>query len=162
METQDNFDIAAQKGNDIFNNFCAQQRWCKVKRFTTEKFADYDVVYTTNNNLTIGEIKRRNQKITDFDGWFLEKDKYERLMEIKKSSTKYVKVTYINHFKNNVTLIWDLDSIDVTKLDLTQCLLPENDYSDRKVMKWVFKLPVHLAERKEITDEKLGLFEIQY
>lgn len=154
------FEQAEEKAKETFNGFCNQQKWCKIKRFTPGQYDPYDVVYNTNNNLTIGEIKYRKNKVTDFDSWFLEKDKYDRLMEIAKNSSKYVKVTYINHFLDNVTAIWDLTELDVTKLELQKLLMQENDYSDKKVEKWVFKLPYQLAEIKAETNNKLPLFTL--
>lgn len=158
METK--FDKAEKLAKETFNKFCQQEKWCKVKRFTQGKYDDYDVVYTTNNNLTIGEIKVRKNLVTDFDTWYLEKDKYDRLMEIAKLSTKQPKVTYINHFLDNVTAIWDLSKLDVTKLELQKLQMQKNDYTDEKVFKWVFKLPYHLAEIKAETDNKLPLFTL--
>lgn len=152
------FELAEEKAKETFKGFCEQQKWCKIKRFTTGQYDDYDVVYYTNNNLTIGEIKRRANKVTDFNDWYLEKDKYDRLMEIAKNSTKHVKVTYINHFQDNVTAIWDLNKLDVTKLELQKLLMQENNFTDKKVEKWVFKLPYQLAEIKEETDKNLPLF----
>lgn len=155
------FELAEEKAKETFNNFCEQQKWCKIKRFTAGQYDPYDVVYHTNNNITIGEIKKRDNKVTDFNDWFLEKDKYDKLMEIAKNSSKYVKVTYINHFQDNVTAVWDLTELDVTKLELRKILMQENNFSDKKVEKWVFLLPYHLAETKEETDNKLPLFTLQ-
>ena len=152
------FQQAEELAKSTFKGFCEQQSWCKIKRFTTGQYDDYDVVYKTNNNLTIGEIKRRKNKVTDFSDWYLEKDKYDRLMEIAKLSTKQPKVTYINHFQDNVTAIWDLTKLDVSKLELQKLMMQENDYSDKKVPKWVFKLPYQLAEIKEETNKDLPLF----
>lgn len=155
-----NFEISEELSKNTFKGFCEQQKWCKIKRFTAGQYDPYDVVYTNNNNLTIGEIKYRKNKVSDFNDWFLEKDKYDRLMEIAKNSMKQPKVTYINHFLDNVTAIWDLTTLDVTKLELQKLLMQENDFSDKKVYKWVFKLPYHLAEITSETNNKLTLFTL--
>ena len=160
MENQTKFEQAEQLAKNTFKGFCEQQKWCKVKRFTQGKYDPYDVVYTTNNNTTIGEIKLRKYNVSDFNEWFLEKDKYDRIIEIANNSRKYVKATYINHFQDNVTAIWDLSKIDVAKLELRKMLLQENDYSQKKVEKWVIMLPYHLAEIKEETNNELPMFSL--
>lgn len=154
------FEQAEELSKNTFKGFCQQQNWCKIKRFTQGKYDDYDVVYTNNNNLTIGEIKYRKNKVSDFNDWYLEKDKYDRLMEIAKLSTSQPKVTYINHFLDNVTAVWDLTTLDVSKLELQKLMMQENDFSDKKVPKWVFKLPYHLASITAETDNKLPLFTL--
>ncbi len=158
------YQISEILAKETFTNFCQQQNFCKIKRFTTEDFADYDVVYTNENgnNITIGEIKYRKNKVTDFDTWFLEKDKYDRLIQIANNSTNKPRVTYINHFIDNITAIWDLTEIDVTKLELQRLEMQENDYSDKKVYKWVFKLPIILSKRFETDKNKPLFYEYNY
>jgi hypothetical protein len=158
---KDNFEQSEEISKETFKNFCEKQKWCKIKRFTENKYAPYDVVYENQNQKTIGEIKRRKNLVTDYSQWFLEKEKYDKLMEIYNNTDSKPLVTYINHFRDNVTAVWDLLNIDVTKLELTKEYMQENDFSDKKVLKWVFKLPLQMAKRY-ITDENLPLFALQY
>jgi hypothetical protein len=61
---------------------------------------------TTNNNyLYAAECKDRKYKHTYSNEWFLEKKKYKRLMEAHK---KGYKPLYINTFKDDWIIIWDL------------------------------------------------------
>jgi len=158
------YQISEILAKETFANFCNQKKFCKLKRFTTKDSADYDVVYTNENgyNLTIGEIKYRKNKVTDFETWYLEKDKYDRLIQIANSSTNKPKVTYIHHFIDNITAIWDLTEIDVTKLELAYLEMQKNDYSSKKVYKWVFKLPIELSKRFETDENKPLFYEYNY
>jgi len=156
----DNFEKKEQLAKETFDNFCKQEKkWCKVTRFTPGKYDPYDVVYQDNKERTIGEIKFRKNKVTDYDDWYLEKDKYDKLIEIKENAKKELKVTYINHFLDNTTYIWDLTEINMLELELVQRKMQKDDSSDEMVWKWVFLLPRSLA-RKYVTDDTKGLFTI--
>ena len=135
-----------------FTTFCDQQPWCKIKRFTT---GDYNVVYKINNNLTIGLIHYKNCKVTESSTWLLEKDKYDSMMQMSQMSMSQPKVTYINHYLDNVTAIWNLSTLDVAKLDLQKHTVEENS---KQISKWFLVLPYHLAEIKEETDNTKPMF----
>ena len=138
--------------NKTFSTFCEQQSWCKIKRFTT---ADYNVVYKINNNLTIGLIQYKNCKVTESSTWLLDKDKYDSMMQMSQMSMSQPKVTYINHYLDNVTAIWDLSTLNVAKLDLQKHMVQENG---KQISKWFLVLPYHLAEIKEETDNTKPMF----
>ena len=144
---QQNFDNAADRSNKMFDEFCKNQEWCKVKRFTLDRYAAYDVVYNNDETLNMGEIKYRRKNILDFSTWFIEKSKYDDLMEIKNKVKTKVNVTYINHFIDGYTAIWDITNLDMSTLATSIEWLPENDFSDQYLWKPVYHLPYWMAKK---------------
>jgi hypothetical protein len=128
-----------EKGRNIFINYCEQQPWCKINKLAKNKFAKWDVSYFSGNTQMIGEIKKRKYTSDAFSDWYIQEDKWDALIQIKGDSD--AKITYINHFTDDSTMIWDLTDMDKEKLESGLRLLQENDYSDKLVWKKVYLLP---------------------
>lgn len=142
-----NFKNAEEVSKQTFLDFVVSQDELRLKRFTEGDYDPYDVVYYTGSTLTIGEIKKRNYNHNTYNDWFMQEDKLIKMLEIKNSSKYDVKVTYINHFKDGVTLIWDLTSIDLKNLKTFKKQLPINSFTTETILKTVINLPIHLAKR---------------
>ena len=142
------YQLDEEKGRVIFDEFCKQQTWCNVTKFSKNKYTKWDVLYTSGatDNHVIGEIKRRKNTSNDYDCWFLQKDKYEALLQIQSEASKPIKITYINHFTDGATAVWDLDNIamDILKIESIWC--QKNDYTFEKEEKDCYLLPLHTAK----------------
>lgn len=164
------FQIKDQVGRDTFKQLCTNtnQRWCKYVAEAKDPFSVWDVAYlsgyTSNFNKVkvIGEIKVRKYKSDEFEGWYLEVDKAKSLL-IKKLSSKAngkeIKLTYINIFNDNITLIWDITNINLNDYEIKKKLLPNNDFDDTLVLKNVIELRRYEAEAYE-TDEEQSMFTV--
>lgn len=87
----------------------------------------YDVTYFTLHyglKSAIAEIKVRNIRYQDTNGFFLQKDKYDYLMS---NASKYDEVLYINIFPDGI-LIWDLKKILTPTFNVQT--LPKNNHSN--------------------------------
>lgn len=99
---------------------------------------------TTINNREIpyvGEIKERFYPLADpknkITYWMLETYKIDNLLDEKAH-----RPLYINFFSNNTILVWDLNKIDFSKLEVKEMLLEKNTLEDNgKVMKKFYDLP---------------------
>jgi hypothetical protein len=159
MTQEQRFEQAEELSKKTFKDFCEQQNYARIKRFTPGKYDDYDVYYKHKSDHVIGEIKKRDYDSDRFDFWYLEIDKYNRLMDIAKGSKMNVKVHYINHFNNNITAIWDLNTIDVSKLQVSIQKLPKNNFTDEVISKPVYHL--HLIDAQSFeTDLEKSMFKI--
>jgi hypothetical protein len=144
------FEQKENHGRETFSLFCEQQSWCRVKNYAKDKYSHWDVAYTSGSTLMIGEIKVRSEyESNTYAEWYLEVDKYENLLKIQQKTAKNTTITYINHFKDNITLIWDLNSLDLSKLNKVVRKLPKNNESDEEIMKVVYMLPRYLAIKNE-------------
>ena len=163
------YQIKDQKGRDTFKDFCtnSNQRWCKYVADATDPFSIWDVAYlsgyTSNFNKVkvIGEIKVRKYESDSFESWYLELDKLKALKEKQLNSQKAgkeIRITYINIFNDNMTLIWDLTDLNIESLPIKLMIMPKNDFDDTKVYKQIIELNRCDAERYE-TDEKLSIFK---
>ena len=148
------------KGRLVFESFCNQETWCKVNKFAKNNYSKWDVSYFSGSTAMLGEIKKRKYESTSYGEWYLQVDKYTVLsnMQVKlKQEGKEVKITYINHFTDNITQIWVLDGIDLSKLERKTLLLQTNDYDDKLEYKEVYCLP-HMKAHKFETDLTKSIF----
>jgi hypothetical protein len=149
-----------EKGRIIFDAFCKQETWCKVNKYAKNDYSKWDVSYYSGNTAMLGEIKKRKYESTAYGTWFLQEDKYIALTNTQtklKQNGKDVKLTYINFFTDNITQVWELDKIDMTKLEKKNVLLQVNDYDDVKEWKMCYMLP-HVYAHKYETDLSKSIF----
>lgn len=103
---------------------------------------DIAITATTKNNeyYYIIEGKDRNYNHDSFNGeWFLEKDKYESMMEYRRNN----KVLYINTFKDNYMVVWDITKINLDNIKKGTKNLPKcTMYPSEKKEKTVYYLPL--------------------
>jgi hypothetical protein len=114
----DNFDEAEQVGRSLFQNWCNETEGCTINKWSKNKYSSWDVSYTINGLKYIGEIKVREQYTSDcFFDWWLEKTKYDKLLEIKKQTpVKSLNLSYINfHPLDNEIRIYDINNMDKGK-----------------------------------------------
>lgn len=152
----ENFQNDDEKGRKIFKEFCQQQIWCKVHKTSKDKFAKWDLSFFSGRTQMIGEIKVRDYNSRDFDNWYLEADKLDALRKLNEVIPNS-RITYINHFKDNITYIWDLTELKETELDYSMQNLQINDYTTQTKLKKVIHLPHHIAIKFE-TNEKESIF----
>jgi hypothetical protein len=128
-----------EKGRDIFKTFCSNQQWCTFKKNSKDDYAKWDNAYLSGDTKMVGEIKYRTEyNSTSFGDWILEVDKLESLQKLqRKMQAKGVKttITYINHFKDGKTLIWDLTDLDISQLEIKKLWLQKNDFDSTMVWK---------------------------
>lgn len=152
-----NYQNDDQLGREIFKSYCKQQKWCKVNKESKNDYAPWDISYYSGTTQIIGEIKVREYSSDSFPTWILELDKLQALRELqaKQPSTK---ITYINHFPDNITLIWDLTNLDETQLYQGVVHLPKNNYTTETRLKSVVYLPKYMAIVKDETDSNKSIF----
>ncbi len=119
------------KGRLIFQGYCIAQPWCKFARKSKNDDAAWDVSYSGNNDeVIIGEIKVRSYNSTDYNDWMLEVKKINGLNKVYNKMKKYdpkqnIKIHYINIFKDNEIMIWDITNLVYTstieELPATTC-----------------------------------------
>lgn len=148
----------ANLGTQTFEKFCNQQPWCKVDKFSQKKYDKWDVSYLNKGEKTLGEIKVRKEI---YDDYILELDKLAGLKQIQQKllTRKGINanITYINHLPGNITFVWDLTRLDLTKYKIFEKELPKNDYDSTLVMKRVIYLHNCDAQKFE-TDEQQSIF----
>lgn len=145
-----------KKGREIFKAFAKENPEFKFKKESKDEFSCWDVSYTKKRENYIGEIKIRKYNSTAFGDWYLQKDKYDnlRMLQLKVPGSK---ISYINFFDDNITMVWNLDEIDFSKIETGMRDLQQNDYSEKTVLKPVYLLPHILAEKFE-TEEAKSIF----
>jgi len=152
-----------EEGRVIFKKMCEQQKWCKYKKAAIDKYSQWDVAFNDEKHMVIGEIKYRHQyDSNNFSNWLIEMDKYNSLKALQASYVAKnidVKIYYINHFRNNYSLIWDLDSINLNDYQIKKVLLQKNDFDEQQVMKDVIYLERYAAKYKIESDEELSVFK---
>jgi hypothetical protein len=149
-----------EKGRIIFDAFCKQETWCKVNKYAKNDCAHWDISFYSGKTANIGEIKLRKYKSDDYGTWYLQVDKYDELVQLQsklKAKGKDTKITYINIFQDNITVIWVLDNIDMLKLEKKMIQLQKNDYEDELVWKQVYALPRMYGDLYE-TDLSKSIF----
>lgn len=133
-----------EKGRNIFKTFCSNHKWCIFKKNSKNDYSKWDNAYLSGDTKMIGEIKYRTQyNSSSFQDWMLEVDKLQSLQKLqRKMQSKGVKtkITYINHFKDGKTLIWDLTDLDISKFDIKKLWLQKNDFDETMVWKDVIFL----------------------
>jgi len=144
-----------EKGREIFKAFTLENPEFKFIKEAKKENSPWDVSYTHKKENFIGEIKVRYYQSTTYD-WFLQMDKLKKLKELQ-AKIPGSRISYINFFTDNITLIWNLDEIDFSKIETGIRELPENDYSDKKVLKPVYLLPHSLAQKFE-TEQSKSIF----
>lgn len=155
-----NYQNDDQKGRDIFKAFMLENPEFKLIKESKNKHSHWDVSYSMKKEKYIGEIKIRKYNSTAFGDWYLQKDKYDNL-KLLQSKIPDSKISYINFFDDNITMIWNLDKIDFTKIETGLRELQENDYSERTVLKPVYLLPHTLAKKYETENSKSIFKEIE-
>lgn len=140
----------AKKGNEIFNQFCNTQSWCKVNKFSNDEYSSWDAGVFSATTKCITEIKVRGKK---YDEMLLEVGKLDGL---KKTQTELrdkkgidSSLIYVNHLPNNETLIWDITNINMNDYRITQRWLQKSDYDDTLILKDVIMLPITNAVLKQ-------------
>ncbi len=146
-----------QKGRELFKAFALENPQFKFKKESKNEYSHWDVSYTNKQENYIGEIKIRKYNSTAFGDWYLQKDKYDnlRMLQLKVPGSK---ISYINFFDDNITMVWNLDEIDFSKIETGMRELQQNDYSEKTVLKPVYLLPHSLAEKFE-TEEAKSIFK---
>jgi len=157
------YQLKDEEGRDIFKLFCKQQKWCKHNKDSKNPYAKWDLSYTSGSTQMIGEIKyRKNYSGSDFSDWILEVDKLKALQVLHQemlSKGIESRVTYINHFNNNYTLIWDVTDIKLENYYVNKKLLQKNDFDDTEVWKEVIYLQRFDSIYKGETDEEFSIFK---
>ena len=88
------------------------------------------------------EAKDRDYTHSSYDVWFLEQHKYTTLMS---EAGKYSPL-YINTFKDNWMVVWDLSKIDWSNVETSTRTLSKTTVIDKgKQQKMVYMLPVNQA-----------------
>lgn len=154
MQTQ--FQTADNKGREIFKTFCKEQPTFTFHKEAKKEFAKWDVSYYVKNQSYIGEIKVRDYNSTDFAEWYIQGDKLEALQDLQKKHPES-RVSYINIFKNNITMIWDVTDLDLLTTPFSMQKLQKNDYTDEEVFKKVYHLH-HMNADKYETEEVKSIF----
>jgi CHAT domain-containing protein len=155
--TTTNYQTDDQKGRDIFKTFCEQQPQFTFYKESKKQFAKWDVSYKIKNKSFIGEIKVRDYNSFDFNEWYIQGDKLEALQDLQKQHPT-TRVTYINIFKDNITMIWDVTDLDLINTPFSMQKLQKNDYTTEEVLKKVYHLHHKDAEKFE-TDEAKSIFK---
>jgi len=75
----------------------------------------------------IAEVKVRNYPTTAYNGWLIEKDKYDYLM-----AQPHEKILYINFHPDGIQ-VWDLRKVDEPKW--IESILPKNNQGDEDKIK---------------------------
>lgn len=152
-----------EKGRDIFKTLCTQQQWCKHHKDAKDKYAHWDLSYFSGKTSMIGEIKYRSEyEGTSFPDWILQVDKLQALQDIYQkmlSKGQSTRVTYINHFNDNYTLIWDLTYLKLEDYTIKKLWLPKNDFDSELVLKDVIFLPSYQAIFQGETDLDKSIFK---
>lgn len=155
--TTTNYQTDDQKGREIFKTLCQQQPTFKFNKEARKEFAKWDVSYFIKNKSYIGEIKVRDYNSTDFNDWYIQADKVEALQQLQKQHPT-TRATYINIFKNNITMIWDVTDLDLINTPFSMQNLQKNDYTNEVLLKKVYHLHHADAEKFE-TDEDKSIFK---
>lgn len=78
----------------------------------TENYDVNDVFIEYKDRAIIGEFKSRHYSHTYYNEWFLEKDKYEALLNKVNKQDKQTSLYYINYYYNDrYLIIWDLKKV---------------------------------------------------
>jgi len=123
------------------------------KAKTTPRMDRVDLFHKTLNSTNIiGEFKSRNTFNHNTFNWILEVDKYKAIINRKESDND--KLLYINLFKDNIILIWDLSKVIkfynyLPELKLINKTTAQGfPMSGKKVWKQVFLLKPEHAQYK--------------
>jgi len=146
-----------KKGREIFKAFALENPEFKFKKESKSEYSTWDVSYTRKKENYIGEIKIRKYNSTAFNDWYLQTDKYDKLRKLQ-ALIPSSKLSYINFFDDNITMIWNLDEIDFSTIEIGMRELQENDYDERTKLKSVYLLPHSLADKFE-TEEAKSIFK---
>lgn len=142
-----------KKGREIFKTFCKEQPTFTFHKEAKKEFAKWDVSYYIKKQSYIGEIKVRDYNSTEFNEWYIQGDKLEALQDLQKKHPT-TRVTYINIFKNNITMIWDVTDLDLINTPFSMQKLQKNDYTTEQVLKKVYHLHHADAEKYETKEEE--------
>lgn len=111
----DKFSEAELKGRTIFNNLLSKNIEINNINFTEDKFASYDVEYISGGTKHfVVELKYRptfasTAKTVYSEGVLLEKEKYDKLIELSK---KYnYEVYYVTMFNDGIGFSFNLNKI---------------------------------------------------
>jgi hypothetical protein len=157
-----NYQSQDEDGRLLFHTLCSQQKWCKHKKDATNKYSHWDLSYYSGKTNMIGEIKYR----TEYDGnefydWILEVEKLNNLKHIHNEMLKKgveTRITYINFFKNNYTLIWDLTDLNLDDYQIKRVKLQKNNFDAEEIWKDVIYLPTYNTIFRGETDETKSIF----
>jgi hypothetical protein len=99
----------------LFTNWCNQQQWCKVNRWSKKTFTSWDVsLYsadTAGNEIKVlAELKYRyNDNASTYQNWLLKQTKYDSLKTIADENEALI--LYINITKDKQIMIWNLNEV---------------------------------------------------
>jgi len=140
MLTKENhFQYKELKGRKIFESFCNQNEGYDIVKFANNQMSRWDVAYMVGDQKYIGEIKYRNNTSTLYDDILMEVSKLKYLQNLVKDK-KDVRITYINHFTDNTTFIWDITDIDISNLYIIKRKCDKNNWGSLKIDKDIFLL----------------------
>jgi hypothetical protein len=116
IEKTDEFVNYDEKGKDIVEEWCKRQTNCiTIKRSKKDSKAVWDILIQLNGEKLLTEIKMRNKHHQQYPDWYLQEDKYNKIMDL---STKYnYKPVYCNLFTDDQMLMWDMN---IVKNKITQ------------------------------------------
>lgn len=139
LTKKNQFQYKELKGRQIFQSFCNQHDDYKIIKFAENPMSRWDVAYMVGEQKYIGEIKYRNNTSNLYRDILMEVSKLLYLQKLVKD--KYdVRITYINHFTDNITFIWDITDIDIKKLYIMKRLCDKNNWDNLKIYKDIFLL----------------------
>jgi hypothetical protein len=157
-----NYQTQDEDGRQLFHLLCSQQKWCRHKKDSTNKYSSWDLSYLSGKTRMIGEIKyRREYEGDEFYDWILELEKLNNLKKIHEKMLKQgieTRITYINHFNANYTLIWDITDLNLDNYQIKKVKLQKNNFDTTEIWKDVIYLPSYQAIFRGETDETKSIF----
>lgn len=149
-------------GRKIFTEVCDREKWCRVHKYSKDRYQSWDVSFYDNTQTVVGELKKRKYKSSAFYDWYFEVEKADKLIEIAKKTKDKTGLTpligYINLFDDNFMWVWTFTPEELAKLPTSTELLQKNDWSDEKEWKKVYRLTSAQAQRKEEINLNLSIF----
>jgi hypothetical protein len=154
-----NINTAIQKqedlGRSIFTSTFPSMKWVE----NTDTFGRWDMSGSTKSTYDASlapkksvdmyaEIKVRNLKSTDYSTTYLEKKKYDAMIELA-NQTATGKAFYFVAFTDDASYLFDLKNIEVEKFQKSSWMKEKTfDQSTKYVEKQIYDLPLNLAVRK--------------
>ena len=160
MNESEKVEQLEEKGRQIFENYCNQQEWCTIIRWSKKRFSPWDVSFSSGNTKgysveIIGEIKVRSYESQAFGDWYLEHDKLIALKEIRENYINK-KIMYINIFTDDKLRAWDLDMPSMKDKVIKKKMMPKNEYNDTTMVQ---KDVYSLFNREAILDSEIDSLE---
>jgi hypothetical protein len=154
-----NINAAVQKqediGRSIFTSTFPLMRWTE----NTDIYGRWDVSGSTRSTYAASlvakksvdmyaEIKVRNLKSTDYNTTYLEKKKYDAMIDLA-NQTSTGKAFYFVSFTDDASYLFYLKNIEVHKYQKSSWMKEKTyDQSSKYLEKLIYDLPLNLAVRK--------------